>query len=258
VSDAPDPVRLVVLADSFAFVDHRGPQLPSEPALYPNVATAALATRLGRPVRTSVVARPGWGVREVWRMLTKDRHVQFELLAGADGVILAIGSFDHLPTGVPAVLEAVVPFLRPAPVRRRARRVLAGLHPRAIALTAGRFPKTPAGEFARLYDAILLQLRGLTRGAAGVVLGPAGQRAAHYAARNPHLAAREELHTRIAGRHGFAVVPATALVAPYLDQLNPDGIHWPPGAHAAVGAGLAAPLADQLVGRAPRPPAPRW
>lgn len=247
-------MRLVVLADSFAFTDDRGPQPPDEPALFPNVAARGLGEALGTPVEATTIARAGWGVRDVWRALTKDRHLAFEVLPGADAVVVAVGSFDHVPAGFPAALDAVVPFVRPAALRRRVRAVLRTLHPRLVVATGGRLPLTPTAEFARLLDLVLLQVRALTHAAPGVVVGPAGHAAAHYAGRNPHLAARARLTEEVAGRHGFPVVHPWPLVEPHLDRLNPDGIHWPADVHAALGRAIAVPLAEQAAGRRPRPP----
>lgn len=252
----PEPLRLVVIGDSFAFTDHRGPQLPDEPTLFPSVTADRLRTALGSSVRTWTIARAGWGVREVWRAVTKDRHLQFEVLAGADAVVVAVGSYDHLPAGVPPVLEAVTPYLRPARLRRGYRRLLGAVSLRSIRATDGRFRRVPVGEFARLYDAILGQVRGLTHGAPTVALGPAGQDAERYGRRNPHLRSGEALQERIAARHGVAFAPVRELVDPHVGALNPDGIHWPPVVHAAVGETAGSVLAEQLTGERPSPPDP--
>ncbi|MBW3562942.1 MAG: SGNH/GDSL hydrolase family protein [Actinobacteria bacterium] len=251
-----EPLRLVVVGDSFAFTDHRGPQLPDEPTLFPNVAADRLRTALGRPVRAWTVARAGWGVREVWRAVTKDRHVQFEVLGEADAVILAVGSYDHLPAGVPPALETLAPFLRPARLRRGYRRLLGAVTPRSIRATGGRFRRVPVREFARLYDAILGQVRGLTHGAPTVALGPAGHDADRYGRRNPHLRSGEAVQERIAARHGVAFAPIREFVAAHVGSLNPDGIHWPPAVHAAVGGVAGTALAEQLTGERPSPPDP--
>ncbi len=248
-------LHLVVLGDSYAYTDDRGPRLPGAPQLYPNVAAAELSARLGEPVQASVVARPGCGVRELWRTLTKDRHVQFEVLPTADAVVVAVGSFDHAPAGVPPWLSAVVPYVRPAPLRRRLRRTLYVAHPFGVIWTRGRFPATPRSEFGRLYHGILLQVRALSSGAAGVVLGPSGHASHRYGRLNPYRARGEKLQRGIAARHGFPLVASWPLVEPHLERLNRDGIHWPADVHAAVGAALAGALVEQLTGRAKRPPA---
>lgn len=246
-------MRVVVLGDSTAFTDDRGPQLPDVPTLYPQVVRRKLEVRFGAPVELSVLARPGNSVREVFRTLTKDRHVQFEVLAKADAVVVGVGSFDHAPAGVPAPIEAIVPYLRPAPLRRRVRRGLHRSYPWLVRVRGGRQPRTPRAEFERLYDALLLQVRGLARGAAGVVLGPTSQRAPHYARRDHPWRGGARLQAEIAARHGFPVVETWPLVLPHLDRLNVDGIHWPAEVHAEVGVAVAERLLAQLDGELPRP-----
>lgn len=246
-------MRLVVLGDSTAFSDHRGPQLPDEPTLFPQVLRRHLEEALGTRVELAVLARPGHSVREVWRTLTKDRHVQFEVLAQADAVVVAVGSFDHVPAGVPEVVDAVVPYLRPAGLRRRVRRVAHRANPWLVKLRTGRRPRTPRREFERLYDRVLLQVRGLARGAAGVVLAPTSHRAAHYDHNDRPWAEGERIQRVVAERHGFPVVDCWPVVAAHLSELNEDGIHWPAAVHAEVGASLAAELTEQLLDRRPRP-----
>ena len=251
------PLRLVVLGDSTSFTDDRGPQLPDVPTLYPNVAASRLADTLDRNVELTVIARAGQTVREAVRTITKDRHVQFDVLARADAVIVGVGSFDHAPGGGPPVLDAAVPYLRPDAVRRRTRKVLHAAYPWLVRVTAGRRRRTPAAEFERLFDLLLTQIRGLTRGvAAGVVLGPTSHRSRYYARRHPLREVTEAHHLAVAARHGFATVPVWPLVEPHADRLNPDGIHWPADEHGAVGGAAAEALAPQLTGQRPTPPLP--
>jgi len=253
-----EPLRLVVLGDSTSFTDDRGPQLPSDPRLYPNVVRALLEEALERPVAVTVIARAGSHVRDAWRAATKDRHVMFDVLMGADAVVVGVGSFDHAPAGVPPAVEAVVPYIRPASVRRLARRALRAAHPWGVRITGARATRTPRAEFERLYDGLLLQVRALARGAAGVVLGPTSHRSGYYGGRHPAHRDRERLQSGLAGRHGFEWVESWTLVEPAADRLNPDGIHWPPDVHAVVGAALAVPLIAQLRDGAARPPSPAW
>ena len=82
------PFRLVVIGDSTSFTDDVGPKLPGDKALYPSVLAARLEAEIGRPVSVNVLARAGTDVREAWRLVLKDRHAQFEVLMGADAVVL--------------------------------------------------------------------------------------------------------------------------------------------------------------------------
>jgi diglucosylglycerate octanoyltransferase len=246
------PVSVLVLGDSTAFTDASGPQLPDAPHLYPNVAARHLADRLGRDVEVTVVAQPGATVREALRAATKDRHVQFDLLAHADAVVVGVGSFDHAPAGVPPSVQAVVPYLRPAALRRRVRTGLHRAYPLLVTLRRGRGTRTPPREFHRLYGQLLDQVRSITWGrAAGVALGPTSHRSDYYGHRHPGHARAEARQLAQARAHGFAAVPVWSRVVDHLDALNDDGIHWPAAVHAAIGADVASALVPQLTGAAP-------
>ncbi len=250
-------LRLLVIGDSTAFTDHRGPQPPHAGHLYPNVLGARLEARLRRAVAVTVVAQPGSTVREAWRAVTKDRHVVFDLLAPADAVVIAIGSFDHAPAGVPSAVQALVPFVHPDPLRRAVRRGLHAAYPRLVGLRRGHGARTTPSEFSRLYALILDQIRNVTRGqAAGVVLGPTSHRSPYYGHRHPGHTRAETRQLALAAQHGFATVAAWPLVERHLDELNPDGIHWPTSVHAAVGRALADALMPQLTGERPGPGLP--
>jgi lysophospholipase L1-like esterase len=252
------PFRLVVIGDSTSFTDDTGPKLPGDKALYPNVLAARIEAAIDRPVAVSVMARAGTDVREAWRLVMKDRHAQFEVLMGADAVVLGIGSIDHAPAGIPAVVETMIPYLRPESLRRLVRTNVYRAHPYLVRVTGGRFTHTPPGEFARLYDTLLFQTRSLARGAAGVSLGPTSHRSRYYGKGHPTLRAREQMQREISERHGFPFVSSWDLVEPHADHLNSDGIHWPHAAHQAVAEALAERLIAQLRGEAPRPEAPTF
>lgn len=244
-----EPLRVLVLGDSTAFTDAEGPQLPDTAHLYPQVMRRALSEALDRDIEVVVVAQPGATVREAVRAVTKDRHVQFDLLAQADAVVVGIGSFDHAPAGVPPALQALVPYLRPTPLRRGVRRALHRWYPWLVRLRGGRGSRTPWPEFARLYGALLDHLRSITWGhVAGVALGPTSHRSAYYGHRHPGHRRSEARQLALARRHGFATVAAWPLVAPHVRGLNADGIHWPQDAHSAIGRALAAALLPQLTG----------
>lgn len=242
-------LRLVVIGDSTAFTDHRGPQLPSAAHLYPNVLAHRLEQALDRPVDLTVLAQAGATVREAARLVTKDRHAQFDVIAPADAVVVGVGSFDHAPAGVPPSVQAVVPYLRPTALRRALRSQLHRVYPTLVRLRGGRGRRTPRPEFSRLFVQLLRQVQGLTWGrAAGVVLGPTSHRSAYYGHRHPAHACAQREQLALARAHGFAAVACWPHVEPFADALNPDGIHWPAAAHAAVGNALADALLPQLQG----------
>lgn len=258
------PLRLVVLGDSTAFTDHEGPQLPTAPHLYPNVAADRLAAALEQPVDVVVVARAGTTVRDLHRTVTKDRHVMFDVLLGADAVVVAVGGFDHAPGGVPPMVDAVVPYLRPAGLRRAVRRGLSTSYPWIVRASGHRMTRTHAPTFDRLYDEVLTHVRGLTCGAPGVALGPTSHHGAEWYGRaHPRHPPRERQQLAIAERQGYATAAVWPLVRDHAEDFNADGIHWPPPAHDAVGRAAAEALLPQLVGQLPLPgipgvDGPRW
>ncbi|MEX1177910.1 MAG: hypothetical protein WEB09_05570 [Nitriliruptor sp.] len=246
------PLSLVVVADSTAFTDHLGPQLPSTPHLYPQVVARRLAAELGREVVATVVARPGMTVRDAVRTVTKDQHVQFDVLARADAVVIGVGSFDHAPLGVPPAVEVLATYLRPSALRRRVRRVLKASYP-WLANTAGaRRTRTSLDEFDRLFVELLDHVRGLTWGrVAGAVVGPTSHRSRYYGQGHHAHPHRETHQLELAERFGFTGVASWPHVRPHADELNVDGIHWPPAAHEAVGRAVADALLPALRGAGP-------
>jgi hypothetical protein len=154
-------------------------------------------------------------------------------------------------------LEALIPFIPSDLLRHRARKALRDLHALGARVTGSRYGRTPVADFRRLYDGVLLQIRSLARGAAGVVMGPISHHGSRYfGPGHPNRERRERIQFEIAARHGFPAVSVWPLVEPYVEGFNPDGVHWPAPAHAAVGEALAAPLVAQLRGEMPVPPTP--
>lgn len=251
-----EPLRLVVLGDSTCFVDGTGPRLPGDPGIWPTMLAEHLTARTGRSVTTTVIARPGLTVVDAWAIVAKDQHVQFEVLMGADVVVLSVGSFDHAPFGIPAVVSAVVPHLRPDGLRRRVRRLLHAAYPIVVRATRARFTRTPEATFDRLYDQLLTQARGLANTAAFAAVGPTSHRSTYYGNTHPRHGERERRQGELAEAHGIAYLPSWPLVEPHADQLNVDGIHWPHGAHRDVAEALAEVLTGQLRGEIPRPGPP--
>lgn len=251
------PLHLVVLGDSTAFTDNEGPKLPGTSHVYPTRLAAMIEEAAGRRVTTTVLARAGMMLRDAVRMTTKDQHVMFEVLPTADAVVVHQASLDVAPGGIPRGWETAVPFLRPARLRTPLRRAMAMAYPWIVRATSARMQRTPQSEVRKHYDLLLTQIRGLTRGrAASVVLGPTSHRSGYYAHAHPRLAEATRQIADIAAAHGFTFVTCWEHVEPFADQLNVDGIHWPPEAHEAIAKALAEALVPQLTGDAPTPGLP--
>jgi len=239
VHDRP-ALRVAVIGDSTAFTDATGPLPPDTATLWPNIMAAHLKERTGSEVRVTVWARPGVDALAAWQALTKDRHLMFDVVGPADVVVVGVGSLDHAPAGLPPVLDAVIPHLRPARLRRRVRSVLRLTHPWVVRVRRASGLRTPAREFARRYGQVLDQAQGLTLGrAVRVALGPTSHRARHHGGRHPRREESEQRQIRLAEEHGWRVVPVWRLVEPFVDRLNVDGVHWPAEVHRAVGEAVA-------------------
>ena len=238
-------LRVVIIGDSTTFTDDVGPQPPDAPHLWPNLLRAELArTRATahepREIVLSVWARPGVDALEAWQALTKDRHLMFDLVGPSHVVVVAIGSLDHAPAGLPPILETLIPRLRPDRLRRTVRRLVRSVHPSVVRLRGARGVRTPARVFDTRYRQVLVQAQGLTLGrAACVALGPTSHRARHHGGQHPRRAESEARQLAIAASQGYTTVPIWAAIEPYADRLNPDGVHWPAEAHAAVARAVA-------------------
>lgn len=235
------PLRVAVVGDSLTYSDATGPQPPDHPDLWPNVMAADLAARTGREVAVTVWARPSADALEAWLALTRDRHLMFDVVGPADVVVLALGSFDHAPRGVPPMVEHVLPRLRPTRLRHAVRRAVRAWHPWLVRARGARGVRTPPRVFAARYGRVLDQASGLTLDrAVRVALGPTSHRARQHGGRHPRRAESEARQLALIAAHGWTPVPVWALVEPFADRLNPDGVHWPAEAHRAVGEAVGA------------------
>jgi hypothetical protein len=242
-----DALRVAVIGDSTAFTDEHGPRPPDDAQLWPNVLRAHLESELTRPVSCTVWARPGVDALGAWQALTKDRHVMFDVVGPADVVIVAVGSLDHAPAGLPPVLDSLIPHLRPDGFRRRVRSLVRSAHPHVVRLRRARGLRTPADVFARRYMQVLRQARGLTMDrAVCVALGPTSHRARHHGGVHPRRAESELRQLALARAQGFTAVPVWEHVAPHAERLNADGVHWPAAAHEAVGEAVAGAVLASL------------
>jgi lysophospholipase L1-like esterase len=239
-----DPLRVAVVGDSLTFTDATGPQLPDHPDLWPNVMARELARTTDREVALTVWARPSADALEAWLALTRDRHLMYDVVGPADVVVLALGSFDHAPRGIPPMVEHVLPRLRPTWLRHAVRRAVRSWHPWIVRARGVRGVRTPPRVFAPRYGRVLEQAKGLTMGRATcVALGPTSHRARQHGGRHPRRAESEARQLRLIRAHAWTAVPVWELVEPFADRLNPDGVHWPAEAHAVVGHAVAAAVA---------------
>jgi len=239
-------VSLLVVADSLAFHGPERGELSTHPALYGNVAAAALGTTL------DLVARRGWTARDAWWALTKDPLVYSVLLPRAEAVVLAVGGMDYLPAVLPTYLREGIPYLRPPVLRRAARTAYRAVQPIGARMTRGRWRTLPQA----LTDAYLSRCVGGIRyyHPEVPVLGilPPPHAAPLYgrvtAGHVPAVAAARAW----GAREGVPMVDVSSVVARHLAAggLNPDGMHWGWDCHADVGQAVASAVRSQLGRRA--------
>lgn len=236
--------RLVVLGDSLTFHGPSGPLPLSDPRLYPNGVAMHLRERTGEEWAAAVVARAGWCLRDVWLALRKDVHLQQQVLLGADAVVLAVGSSDPLPVGLPRGLLAGLPYVRPTRLRRALRRDIDRAHPGLVRLTGARLRYTPLPVYRHDWRKSVEALALFAPDALRCAVLPGVHVGAYYGGSNRHRAVYATATSELAAEAGLELVDLAALTRPWLRELNPDGLHWPFGLHAAV----AAAMAEALVG----------
>jgi lysophospholipase L1-like esterase len=234
--------RLVVLGDSLTFHGPEGPLLLADPRLYPNVLAAALARQTHEPWDVAVVARAGWSLRDVWLALQKDVHLQQQVLNGAAAIVLAVGSTDPLPVGIPRAWSALVPYVRPTSARRALRRGIDRAHPHLVRATGASLRWTPASVYVHCWRKSVTALRLFAPDASLCAVLPGIHVGPYYGGSNRHRAAYADLTRALAQELDVPLVDLAALTQPWLGALNPDGLHWPFGLHDAVADALAAAL----------------
>lgn len=238
--------RLVVLGDSLAFHGPEGPVPLADERLYPNHLRRRLSEVTGDAWTCTVVARAGWGMREIWLALQRDVHLQQEVLVGADAVVMAAGSVDTLPVGVPRGLLATLPFVRPTPLRRRLRRWIDAVHPDLVRATNARLRYTPRSVYRHAWPKSVDAVRLFTRDAPLCAVLPAVHLGDYYAGSRRHHPEVRRVTAALAAERGVPLVDLATLGEPYLDRMNPDGLHWSWEQHEAVADAMADVLLDAL------------
>jgi hypothetical protein len=238
-------VRMLVIGDSLTFHGPQRAEPVRDPRLWPNAAAAALGAEV------DLLARLGWTARDAWWAVTKDPVAWSVLVPRADVLVLAVGGMDALPASVPTYLREGIAYLRPAGLRRTARRAYRRAHPVLVRLTGGRLRCLPQAATDRYLSRVVRGVRHFRPGLPVVALTPAPWRSPDYPVRCGHAAS--VLAARAWARaEDVALVDLDRVIGAMHDEGrgNPDGLHWDWPTHAAVGA-----LVAQAVGAAvgPRP-----
>lgn len=224
--------HLLVIADSLAFHGPERAERPSDPRLYPQVAGHAL------DMDVDLVARQGWTARDAWWALTKDPVVWGEYLPRADALLIGVGGMDQLPTPVPTWLRESIPYVRQGRVRRTARDVLRKVTPPMARVVGGPFRTLPQSATDHYLTRMIDGVRMMRPGLPIALLGPAPWTGDYYPSTRAHAPAVAAARA-LAASLDLAYVDIEPLVAPRLENCNPDGLHWSWEVHALVGEAVA-------------------
>jgi len=200
-----------------------------------------LRQRTGDEWAAVVVARAGWCLRDVWLALRKD--VQQQVLLDADAVVLAVGSSDPLPVGVPRGLLSGLPYMRLTRMRRALRRGIDRAHPALVRLTGERLCYTPLSVYRHAWRKSTAALALFAPDAARCAVLPGVHVGAYYGGSNRHRAAYAATTRELAAEADLPLVDLAGLTRPWLDRLNPTACTGPSGVHADVAAAMADALA---------------
>lgn len=229
--------RVLVIGDSLTYHGPTGPELVTDARLWPQLVGASLGTGV------DLIARQGWTARDAWWALTKDPVAWSVLLPRADVLVLAVGGMDALPASIPTYLREGIPYVRPAAVRRRVRRLYRRTHPAVVRLTRGRLRALPQAATDHYLSRVVAGARHYRPGIRILALAPPPWRSPEYPVHDTHEPSVHAARLWAAREH-------VALVGldPIVENMwrysggNPDGLHWDWPTHAAVARAVTAVL----------------
>jgi len=237
--------RVVVVADSLAFVGPRLAHPTDHPALWPNVMGRAL------DVDVEVFGGYAWTARHGWYALGHDPRL-WTALGGADAVVLALGQFDTVPAPLPNFLWKAIPMIR-SPRRRRWAR---GIHGRAVPLLSRIFAHLPGGGPVSLRPAhtvhYLRRSVRLVRHRCGrvPVLGmtPITARPKIFGGVHAGHVAADRAMRAWGAEDGIPLLDFAEVAGPHIlsEQAHPDGMHMGWEGHALTGEAMAKLLGELL------------
>lgn len=225
---------LLVFADSLAFHGPADPMPADDPRLWPNV----MAARLGGTAL--LFAKAGWTARDAWWALAGDPNV-WAALPRIDGLVLAVGSMDTLPSPLPTYLRGGLRYLRPDGLRRWARTTYTAAQPVLSRLLAGRPVALPAARSVHYLDQTLGAIRALRPDLPAYAILPPTHRAASYGYVHTGFAPATAAIGEWGRRRDVPLLDLAALTRDHVlgGHGNPDGMHWGWAAHCSVGEAMA-------------------
>lgn len=223
-------MRLLVLGDSLTFHGPDAAHPPSDPRLWPNIASPEV----------DVVAQIGWMSRDAWWALTRDPKVWGEYLPRADALMIAVGGMDSLPAAVPTYLRQGISSIRPGTVRRRVRAAYLAASPKIIRATGGPWRQLPQQATDHYLSRLVQAVRHFHPDLPIAVMTPPPHRAGLYPSQKFFAPAVAACHAWAAS-NDVMIIDVTDVCLSGLERgtHNPDGMHFGWDTHAAIGAMVA-------------------
>jgi hypothetical protein len=231
--------KLLVIADSLAFIGPERVEPLTREYLYPNVSASLLG------LRAEVVAQAGWTSRDAWWACINDPRVSAFLAdPSTKAVLIGVGGMDQLPAWLPLWLRQSIPYIRPDGLRRFVRKWYLRLGHRVIRVLDGRFRHLSQPVTDHYLSQIVRSVRKQRPDVAVATITPGYYSPAVFPTRN-HDAAVAGCHAW-AAREGVALVDIEAITRRMhmADRGHRDGLHLDEQAHLEIGAAAAAALAD--------------
>ncbi len=223
-------MNLLVLGDSLTFHGPDAAHPPSDPRLWPNIASP----------NADVVAQIGWTSRDAWWALTRDPKVWGEYLPRADALVIAVGGMDSLPAAIPTYLRQGISYIRPGRVRRQVRALYLNASPKVIRATGGPLRQLPQRATDHYLTRLVQAVRHFHPDLPIAAMTPPPHRASLYPSQRYFEPAVAACHAW-GERTDVAIVDVTDVCLSGLARgtHNPDGMHFGWDTHAAIGAMVA-------------------
>jgi hypothetical protein len=240
---------VVVLSDSLAICDERGPRKFNSPVLYPARLADRLERTTGRPWKALVFARFSWSVYWAGREMGHRPDIH-RALSTASAVVVGLGGIDAVAIGTPRGIgvTSLKPtksrFLRRnARLRRWANTMLDRSYSLVVRLLGQHFRHTPPKALERSLKVLVDAIRSASPNVPIVWILPPNARPAKFGGEIRFYSDTRRRIADMARGEGIRLVAAEEVVNTWEGPL-PDAVHWPVGLHERMAATIYTALND--------------